>query len=162
MEHVKKVLSEIQSDYPFNVRFFDDVLNNLYEKETNLGALITLFSLIAVFISMVGVFGLVVFDSQYRRKEIGVRKVLGSTTSQILIMFNKTYIRILAVCFVLAAPAAYYAVNKWLENFAYKTPVYWWVFALSFALIFFITILTVTFQNWRTANENPVYSIKDN
>lgn len=162
MEHVKKVLSEIQSDYPFDVRFFDDVLNNLYEKETNLGALITLFSLIAVFISMVGVFGLVVFDSQYRRKEIGVRKVLGSTTSQILIMFNKTYIRILAVCFVLAAPAAYYAVNKWLENFAYKTPVYWWVFALSFALIFFITILTVTFQNWRTANENPVYSIKDN
>lgn len=94
MAHVKSVLNEIHPDYPFNVKFFDQVLNTLYEKEENLSSLITLFSLIAVFISMVGVFGLVVFDSQYRKKEIGIRKIMGSTTSEILIMFNKTYIYI--------------------------------------------------------------------
>lgn len=162
MAHVKSVLNEIHPDYPFNVKFFDQVLNTLYEKEENLSSLITLFSLIAVFISMVGVFGLVVFDSQYRKKEIGIRKIMGSTTSEILIMFNKTYIYILCICFALAAPVAYYAIHKWLENFALKTPVYWWVFMLAFLLVFCLTILTVTFQNWRVANENPVYSIKDN
>ena len=162
MAHVKSVLNEIHPDYPFNVKFFDQVLNTSYEKEENLSSLITLFSLIAVFISMVGVFGLVVFDSQYRKKEIGIRKIMGSTTSEILIMFNKTYIYILCICFALAAPVAYYAIHKWLENFALKTPVYWWVFMLAFLLVFCLTILTVTFQNWRVANENPVYSIKDN
>lgn len=162
MAHVKSVLNEIHPDYPFNVKFFDQVLNTLYEKEENLSSLITLFSLIAVFISMVGVFGLVVFDSQYRKKEIGIRKIMGSTTSEILIMFNKTYIYILCICFALAAPVAYYAIHKWLENFALKTSVYWWVFMLAFLLVFCLTILTVTFQNWRVANENPVYSIKDN
>lgn len=160
MRHVKESLAEIHPDYPFNVRFFDEVLNNLYEKETRLGMLITLFSLIAVFISIVGVFGLVVFDSQYRKKEIGIRKVMGSTTEAILVMFNKTYIKILAVCFVVAAPVAYYMVYKWLENFAYKTPIQAWVFGAAFLAVAFITVLTVTFQNWRAANENPVDSIK--
>lgn len=160
MSHVKNVLNEIHPDYPFDVKFFDQVLNTLYEKEESLSSLITLFSLIAVFISMVGVFGLVVFDSQYRKKEIGIRKVMGSTTSEILVMFNKTYIYILCICFVLAAPVAFYAINKWLENFMYKTPVYWWVFILAFLLVSLITIITVTFQNWRAASENPVFSIK--
>lgn len=160
--HVWDVMKEMHPDYPFDIRMYDKVLNSLYEKEKSISSLITLFSLIAVFISMVGVFGLVVFDSQYRKKEIGIRKVLGSTTSQILVMFNKTYIQILAICFALAGPIAYYAIHKWLENFAYKTPVYWWVFILAFLLVFCLTILTVTFQNWRVANENPVYSIKDN
>lgn len=161
LQHVKKSLNEIHPDYPFNVRFFDDILNNLYEKETKLSTLISLFSLIAVFISIVGVFGLVVFDSQYRKKEIGVRKVLGSTTTAILIMFNKTYIKILVICFVVAMPVTYYMIYKWLENFAYKTPMYLWVFAVAFLAVFLLTVLTVTFQNWRTANENPVNSIKN-
>ena len=160
MQEVKGALKNIDPDYPFYVRFFDEVLNNAYAKERSLSLLITLFSLIAVFISIVGVFGLVVFESQYRRKEIGLRKVMGSTTSQILVMFNKTYFRILLVCFVLAAPVAYFAIIRWLENFAYKTPVYAWVFLLAFLLVSMITILTVTFQNWRAANENPVDSIK--
>ena len=160
MSHVKNVLSEIHPDYPFDVKFFDQVLNTLYEKEESLSSLITLFSLIAVFISMVGVFGLVVFDSQYKKKEIGIRKVMGSTTTEILVMFNKTYIYILCICFILAAPVAFYAINKWLENFMYKTPVYWWVFILAFLLVSLITIITVTFQNWRAASENPVFSIK--
>lgn len=160
LQEVKEALGKIDPDYPFNVRFYDEVLNAAYAKEKNLSTLISLFSLIAVFISIVGVFGLVVFESQYRRKEIGIRKVMGSTVSQILMMFNKTYFRILVICFVLSAPVAYYAIYRWLENFAYKTPMYWWVFAVAFLAVSAITALTVTFQNWRAANENPVKSIK--
>lgn len=159
--HVRTTLRTFDAEYPFNVRFFDEVLNGLYEKELHLTSLITLFSLVAVFISIVGVFGLVVFDSEYRQKEIGIRKVLGSTTEQIIIMFNKTYFRILAICFVFAAPMAWYGVHRWLENFAYKTPMYLWVYIVAFLAVAIITVATVTFQNWRAANRNPVHSIKN-
>ena len=160
MDYIRETLKSFDPDFPFDVRFFDDVLNRLYENEQNLGSLITLFSLIAVFISIVGVFGLVVFDSEYRKKEIGVRKVLGSTTGQIIVMFNKTYIRILCICFIIATPLAWYGISLWLENFAYKTPMYIWVYIIAFIIVGIITVLTVTFQNWRSANENPVNSIK--
>ena len=85
---------------------------------------------------------------------------MGSSVSQILILFNKTYVRILLICFVLAAPLTWYAIHAWLENFAYRTPIYWWVFILAFLLVSAVTIVTVTFQNWRAASENPVISIK--
>lgn len=160
MQDVSMMFEKLSPGYPFNVRLYDTILNNVYQKENNLTTLITWFSLIAVLISLVGIFGLVVFESEYKRKEIGVRKVLGSTTSQILAMFNIRYIRILIVCFILATPIAWYAVARWLENFAYRTPIYWWVFLLSFLLITAITMATVTFQSWQVANSNPVDSIK--
>lgn len=160
MSHVRSTLAQFDPDYPFNVRFFDAVMQQLYDKESSLSSLITLFSLIAIFISMVGVFGLVVFDSEYRKKEIGIRKVLGSTTYQILVLFNRTYIRILCLCFLLAAPLAWYAIHSWLQNFAYRTPMYWWVYLIAFVIVTLITVITVTFQNWRTANDNPVNSVK--
>lgn len=160
MAHVKATLKTFDPDYPFNIRFYDEVLNNTYVKEKRITSLITLFSLLAIFISIVGVFGLVVFESQYRRKEIGIRKVLGSTTQQILAMFCKRYFIILTACFVVASPVAYWAVRRWLENFAYKTPLYAWVFVLAFLVVALITVTIVSFQCWRTANENPVNSIK--
>jgi putative ABC transport system permease protein len=86
--------------------------------------------------------------------------VLGATTGQILAMFNRRYVHILAVCFAAAVPVVWYAVLRWLENFAYRIPVYWWVFFFSFLLITAITLATVTFQSWRVANANPVDSIK--
>ncbi|MDH6534439.1 ABC transporter permease [Parabacteroides sp. 52] len=160
MEMVQAKLEEISPDYIFNVTFYDDVINYVYMKEQRITSLITWFSLIAVLISLVGVFGLVVFESEYKRKEIGVRKVLGSTTGQILAMFNSRYVKILAICFVIAAPIAWYAVSRWLEGFAYRTPMYWWIYLFSFLLITAITIATVTFQSWRVADANPVDSIK--
>ena len=158
--HIENSLRKIDTEYAFNVRFYDDVLNATYEKERKLNSLITLFSLIAVFLSIMGVFGMVVFESEFRRREIGIRKVFGSTVGEILLLFNKTYVRILCICFVLAAPVAWYAVDKWLENFAYKTPVYWWVYLLAFAAVLIVTVCTVTFQNWRAANTNPIDTIK--
>ena len=158
--HVRATLQEFDSEYPFDVRFFDESLQQTYEKEQKLGRLISLFSLVAILISIVGVFGLVVFDSEYRRKEISLRKIFGSTTGGILVLFNKVYLRLLIPCFVVAAPLAWYAVGRWLENFAYRTPRYWWVYLAAFALVSLLTIATVTFQNWRAANTNPAENIK--
>lgn len=160
MQHVKASLAKIDAVYPFKVSFYDEILQRTYEKELKITNLITLFSVIAIFISIVGVFGLVVFESEYRRREVAVRKVLGSSTSEILIMFNRGYLMILAVCFVLAAPVGFYGVYRWLENFAYRTPIYWWVFLVSFVIVSVITFITVTFQNWHVANSNPVDSMK--
>ncbi|WP_279179120.1 ABC transporter permease [Parabacteroides johnsonii] len=160
MEHVRESLKKFDSEYPFVIRFYDEVLQHTYEKELKIGSLITLFSFVAIFISIVGVFGLVVFESEYKRKEIAVRKVLGSTTGEVLYMFNVSYFWILLICFVLGAPVAWYGVHRWLENFAYRTPMYWWVLPLAFLAIGMITFLTVTYQNWHVANENPVKNIK--
>ena len=160
MEHVRESLKKFDSEYPFVIRFYDEVLQHTYEKELKIGSLITLFSLVAIFISIVGVFGLVVFESEYKRKEIAVRKVLGSTTGEVLYMFNVSYFWILLICFVLGAPVAWYGVHRWLENFAYRTPMYWWVLPLAFLAIGMITFLTVTYQNWHVANENPVKNKK--
>ena len=159
--HVRETLKEIDPTFPFEISFYNTILNNLYQKEQTLGKLISLFGIMAILISIVGVFGLVLFETQYRRKEIGIRKINGATTGQILLMFNKTYIRIVSVCFIISIPIAWMGTQQWLENFAYKTPMYWWVYLIAFALVSIITILTVTFQNWHAANENPVHSIKN-
>lgn len=160
MEHVKTTVQKLDQESLFDVFFYDKVLNDVYKAEDRLTQQITLFSLVAVFISIVGVFGLVVFDCEYRRKEIGLRKVMGSTVGMILSMFNITYLKILVICFVFSLPVTWYVVRNWLESFAYKTPMHLWVFVLSFIIVGLITIATVSFQSWRAANENPVNSIK--
>ena len=158
--HIRKTVAAIDPSFPIDITFYDTIYDELYHRETTLRTLITFSGLLAVLLSLVGVFGLVVFDSEYRRKEIGLRKVFGSSTGQILILFNRTYLRIVAICFVVASPVAYYGVTKWLEHFAYRTPIRWWVFAIAFVAVSAITFITVTFQNWRSANANPVNSLK--
>ena len=161
IEDIRSTTKTYKDSYPVDIRLYDDVLNMLYRDELKLGQLILLFSFTAIFISMVGVFGLVVFDSEYRRREIAIRKVFGSTTVQILAKFNRNYIRLLLISFIPAAPLAWYAVDKWLTNFVYKIPMHWWVYFLSFLIISILTVATVTFQNWRAANMNPAESVKE-
>lgn len=158
--HVRETLKEIDPTFPFEISFYNTILNNLYQKEQTLGKLISVFGIMAILISIVGVFGLVLFETQYRRKEIGIRKINGATTGQILLMFNKTYIRIVSVCFIISIPIAWMGTQQWLENFAYKTPLHLWVFIVAFLIILSVTIGTVTFRNWQAANENPVNSVK--
>ena len=158
--HVRETLKEIDPTFPFEISFYNTILNNLYQKEQTLGKLISLFGIMAILISIVGVFGLVLFETQYRRKEIGIRKINEATTGQILLMFNKTYIRIVSVCFIISIPIAWMGTQQWLENFAYKTPLHLWVFIVAFLIILSVTIGTVTFRNWQAANENPVNSVK--
>jgi putative ABC transport system permease protein len=160
VEKIRETLKEIDPDYTLDIHLYDEILENLYLKELRMGQQISFFSLVAILISLVGIFGMVLFESAYKRKEIGIRKVFGATAGNILRMFNRVYIRILCICFVIAAPFAWFTVIRWLENFVYRTPVYWWVFAIAFIAVGIITIAIVTFQNWRVANINPVDSIK--
>jgi putative ABC transport system permease protein len=158
--HIRSTIAGIDPYFPFDIEFYDDVYHSLYQKEERMGRVISWLSLLAIIISVIGVFGLVVFDTQYRRREIGIRKVHGATVGQILVMFNGMYMRIVCVCFVIGAPVAWYAVSRWLENFSYRTPLYWWVFALAFVAVGLVTLATVTWQSCRAANANPAESIK--
>jgi len=160
VEHIRKSIAQIDPSYPFNIDFYDNNFAVLYKNEALLNKMVTAFSFLAIILSIVGVFGLVVFETQYRRKEIGVRKVFGASVQSILVKFNTVYFRIIAICFLLASPFAYYFTNKWLTGFFYRIPIYWWVFAMAFIIVTVITLITVSFQNWQAANENPVDSIK--
>ena len=107
-----------------------------------------------------GVFGIVLFETQHRRREVAIRKVMGATTAEVLRLFNRRYVVLVTVCFILAAPVGFWIVDRWLASFAYRTPIHWWVFAAAFAAVLLVTIGTVTFCSWRTADENPADSVK--
>ncbi len=160
VDHIKRTIAKFDPLLPVEVEFFDTAFDTLYQKERKTTALILVFSLLAVAISLVGVFGLVVFETQYRRKEIGVRKVMGATVAEVLGMFNRQFVWLVGICFVVAAPLAWYGVREWLATFAYRTPIYWWVFLVSLLIVLFITLLTVTVQSWRAATANPVDALK--
>ena len=144
-----------------SLHYLDDELEQSYRQERLFTKQILLFSLLAILISVIGVFGMTMFESEYRRKEIGVRKVFGSSTKEILMMFNRRYLYILLACFVVAAPIGYMVGVHWLEGFAVRTSISPLLFLVSFLLIALITILTVTYQSWKNATENPVNSIKN-
>ena len=103
---------------------------------------------------------LTLFETEYRRKEIGIRKVFGSTEEAILLMLSRRYVLLILVAFVLAAPLAWYIGHQWLMSFAERTPIYWWLFPLALLAVSVITLATVGIQGWRAATENPVNSIK--
>jgi putative ABC transport system permease protein len=122
--------------------------------------MVGLFSFISILIACFGLFGLVSFIANRKVKEIGIRKVNGAKVSEILTMLNKDFVKWVVIAFVIAAPIAYYAMNKWLENFAYKTNLSWWIFALAGLLALGIALLTVSWQSWRAATRNPVEALR--
>lgn len=160
IKQIKAIMNEVQPYGSSEVDFFDTRVAALYQKERDVATLITLFSLLAIVISLIGVFGLVLFETQYRRREIGLRKINGATVNLILVMFNRKFAWLVVVCFVIATPIAYYGVAEWLSSFPYRTEMYWWVFAVSLLIVLAITLLTVTIQSWRAATENPVKSLR--
>lgn len=157
---IRGALAGVDPTYPAEVQVYDTFFNKLYMQERRTTGLVTIFSLLAVVISLVGVFGLVLFETQYRRKEIGVRKVMGATVTEILNMFNRKFVWIVMVCFVIAAPFAWYGMHEWLTAFAYRTPMHGWVFVLSLAIVMLLTLITVSVQSLRAATANPVDSLK--
>lgn len=161
ISHIRETIHEIDASYPVDVEFYDAIFDNLYKQEESLKQMITLFSSLAIIISLVGVFSLVMFEAIYRRKEIALRRVMGSSIREILQMLSKTYVYIILICFVIASPVAYWAVGKWLENFAYKTPIYAWVFLVALLIVLGVTLATVVYQSWHAATSNPVKSLKN-
>lgn len=150
----------LNSDAPFEYFFLDENFDAQYRKEEQLAKLISMFTVIAIVIACLGLFGLVSFTAVQRQKEIGIRKVNGARIIEILTMLNKDIIKWIAIAFVVASPVGYYVMNKWLESFAYKTPLSWWVFALAGFMAFVIALLTVSYQSYKAAVKNPVGSLK--
>ncbi|MCQ4759513.1 ABC transporter permease [Alistipes onderdonkii] len=161
--HIRRCIAEVDprtEPGDIVVRVFDEELGLEYDNERKLTAIVGLFALLAVVIALMGVFGLVLFETQHRRREIAVRRVMGASRGEILAMFNRRYVMLVAVCFVLAVPVSIWAVRHWLAGFAYTVPLYWWVFALALAGVLAVTALTVTVRSWHAVNENPAESVK--
>jgi putative ABC transport system permease protein len=148
------------AQYPFMYTFLDDLFNKQYTMEINLAKTFGYFTLLAIFIANLGLFGLSLFIIERKRKEIGIRRVNGAKVSEILAMLNKDFIKWVVIAFIIAVPIAWYTLEKWLENFAYKTEISWWVFALSGIMALGIALLTVSWQSWRAAMRNPVEALR--
>ena len=160
LANVEKVWDELAPGFPFHYRFLDDSFKSLYEKDAQMAKAILLFSLIAILIAFFGILGLTIFLADIRTKEIGIRKVNGATSLEIVILLNKDLIQWIIVAFIIATPIAFFIMKNWLENFAYKTNLSWWIFALSGLSAFLIAILTVSFQSWRAARRNPIEALQ--
>ena len=160
IQHVESIFKTLKPDSPFRFSFADDRIATYYQKEIQFSKLSVLFSIVNILISCIGLVGLVLFAINGRIKEIGIRKVNGARISEVLIMLNKDFVKWVAIAFVIATPIAYYAMNKWLENFAYKTELSWWIFALAGLMALGIALLTVSWQSWKAATRNPVEALR--
>lgn len=145
---------------PFEYHFLDEELNALYEGETMLGQVATIFAVLAVFVACLGLFGMATFTAEQRTKEIGVRKVLGASVSSILWMLSWESVKLVGIAFIIACPLTYWAIDAWLTSFPYRTPFSLWPFALAGGLVLTISWLTVTSQSLQAATVNPVKSLK--
>ena len=144
-----------------NVRHLDEWIENMYKEEESLGKLITIASVVALIIAVIGIIGLVFFETQFLKKEIAIRRVNGASVESILGMINKKYLLLAGISFVVAAPVAYYIMTTWRSGFAYQAPVPVWIFLAALLLVGAITLLIVTLQSWRAANANPVNALKN-
>jgi putative ABC transport system permease protein len=147
-------------DYPVHFENLDARYKSLHDENKNFIRLIGSCSLISIFLSMMGLLAISVDKSAKRTKEIGIRKVNGANLSEILIMLNKDFVKWVAIAFVIATPIAYYTMNNWLENFAYKTTLSWWVFALAGVAALLVSMFTVSWISWKAANRNPTEALK--
>lgn len=147
-------------EYPFNYQFYDDLIAQQYSKEQKLADSISIIAGLALFLCCLGLLGLVINMVENRVKEIGIRKVNGAKIAEVMTMLNKDFVKWVVIAFILATPISWYAMNKWLENFAYKTTPSWWIFALAGVLALGIALITVSWQSWRAASKNPVEALR--
>ncbi len=160
LSYIEKTYSHFSTNYPFDYSFFDSTIENSYANEKRFQFMSQLFSVIAIFISCLGLFGLANVNMEKRIKEIGIRRVNGAKVSEVMTMLNAGFLIWIAIAFGIACPVAWYIMNKWLEKFAYKTNLSWWIFVLAGILALVIASLTVSWQSWRAATRNPVESLR--
>jgi len=146
--------------FPFSYHFTDDEYQKLYQSESVVGSLANYFAFLAIFISCLGLFGLSAFTAEQRTKEIGVRKVLGASVTNIIGLLSTDFLKLVLIAIVIASPLAWYTMNQWLQGFAYKLDITWWIFAVAGVLAIGIAILTVSFQSIKAALMNPVKSLR--
>ncbi|MDA3944733.1 MAG: ABC transporter permease [Bacteroidetes bacterium] len=158
---IQTTWNSLFTDEPLKIQFLDKRIQMMYEDDYAKSKLIRAFTLITLLISLMGLFNISLIKSQQKTKEIGIRKVNGARISEVLVMLNKDFVKWVAIAFVIATPIAYYAMNRWLQNFAYKIELSWWIFALAGLLAMGIAMLTVSWQSWRAARRNPVEALRD-
>lgn len=156
----KENWKKYNADFSFHYSFLDDKFKNLYENEQRTGLLFNIFAGITIFISCLGLFGLSAYTAQVRRKEIGVRKVLGISVEGVVRLLAKDFVKLILMAILIATPVAWYIMNAWLQNFAYKVTISWSVFAISGSVAILIALLTISFQAIKAALANPVKSLR--
>ena len=160
ISYIESKWNELIPQYPFEFSFLDENLNGMYKEQDNLGSLVGYFSILAIFIACLGMFALASFNAEQRTKEIGVRKVLGASVSGIVFLFTKDFLKLVLIAVVIASPLAYFILNKWLEDFAYRVNISPLVFITAAVVTFLIALITVAFQAIKAANANPVKSLR--
>ncbi|MCX6236200.1 MAG: ABC transporter permease [Bacteroidia bacterium] len=160
LKHIQSEWDKINPGIPFEYSFLDQTIDTIYKSEKKIDTIFKCFTALAIFISCLGLFGLSLFLVQNKKKEIGIRKVNGAKVSEILTLLNFDFVKWVAIAFLIACPIAWYAMHKWLESFAYKTALSWWIFALAGLLALGIALLTVSWQSWRAATRNPVEALR--
>ena len=158
--HIEQVFDEFSPDHPFVYEFFDDLYRRQYRSEQRLGSLFGYFSGLSLFIACFGLFGLSLFQAERKTKEIGIRKTLGASVMNIVTLISKEYFRLIVISSLIAWPLAYYFMNKWLQDFAYRIGLSVWIFVLSGFMAFGIALLTIGYQSIKAATVNPVDSLR--
>jgi ABC-type antimicrobial peptide transport system permease subunit len=160
IDKINEIWKNVFPDQVFHYTFLSDSIDGYYKSDYKALNLFFLFASITVFLCILGVLGLSLSMNENRTKEIGLRKVNGATISEVMVLLNKNFINWVAIAFVIACPIAFYAMHKWLQNFAYKTELSWWIFVVSGIIAFGIALLTVSWQSWRAATRNPVEALR--
>lgn len=157
---INKVWKALSPYETFSFMFYDDFFQSMYEKEEKLASSITFFTLLAIALTCMGILGQIFMTCLSRVKEIGIRKINGAKISGIIYLLNHDFIILFGIAFIIASPLSFFTGKKWLANFAYKTSLSWWIFALAGVGVLIIILLTVSWQSWRTATRNPVEALR--
>lgn len=160
MQAIKKIWQQTFPNYVYEYKFLDDKIASFYEQENQLSQLYKIFAAIAIFLSCLGLYGLASFMAAQRIKEVGIRKVLGATSANIVYLFSKEFIVLIAIAFVIATPIAWYYMHQWLQNYAYRIDVSWWIFLIGGIAAIVIALATISFQAIKAAIANPVKSLR--
>ncbi|MEM1325709.1 MAG: ABC transporter permease [Bacteroidota bacterium] len=161
LDEVKQLWANLAPQAPFNFSFLDEDINAQYQSEERLASMLSTFTFLSIFIACLGLLGLITYITQQRTKEIGIRKVLGASVGNVVALLSKDFIKLVLIAFVIATPVAYYFMNDWLQDFAYRVELQWWTFALAGLAAIGIALLTVSFQSVRAALMSPVQSLKN-
>ncbi len=160
LQSVKTIWEQTFPDFVYEYRFLDDKIESFYKQEKQLSQLYQIFAVIAIFLSCLGLYGLASFMALQRIKEVGIRKVLGATAANIVYLFSKEFIILIAIAFVIATPIAWYYMNQWLEDYVYRISISWWLFAAGGFAAIIIALATISFQAVKAAVANPVKSLR--
>jgi putative ABC transport system permease protein len=160
LKAIGQTWQKLNPNEPFEYSFLDEDFAKNYAAEMRLSSIVTYFTIIAILISCLGLFGLATFSAEQRTKEIGIRKVLGASIPDIVTLLSKDFIKLVAVAIIIASPIAWYVMNKWLGDFAYRVPIGWWMFLAAASMALVIAFATISFQAIRAANANPVKNLR--